>query len=174
MAFGERFQKKMEAAGETALLKLLGGGFSFEVMIDGEKCAVNRMKDLILGNGVLQTELFIYPKNGERKSQAQGIVMTIHSDVENPGADALSYQGASLAGFRRPLMPEIYYAHVASRGGRQIEKAGYDSFLHHEVMIRTPEKTLERLESFDFDKHKLFMLGLYGGEYRIEIRERNS
>ena len=172
MAFGERFQKKMEAAGETALLKILGGGFAFEVTLDGERCAVNRMRDRILGNGILQTEVFIYPKNGEKKSQAQGIVMTIHSEVEDDKASSLHYQSAVLAGFRRPMMPEIYYSHVASRSGSQIKEAGYDSFLHHDVMIRTPKKDVIALDEFDFNEHKLFMLGLYGGEYKIEIREK--
>ena len=172
MAFCERFQKKMELAGEPALLKILGSGFVFEVTLDGEKCAVNRMRDRVLGNGMLQTEVFVYPRNGEKKSQAQGVVMTIHSEVEDAKAQNLNYKSAVLAGFRRPMMPEIYYSHVASRGGTQIKENGYDHFLHHDVMIRTPEKEVVELEGFDFNAHKLFMLGLYGGEYKIEIREK--
>ena len=39
-------------------------------------------------------------------------------------------------------------------------------------MITTPEKEIVPLENFDFEAHHLFMLGLYGGEYKVGISEK--
>ena len=51
-------------------------------------------------------------------------------------------------------------------------ETGHNTYLRHDVMITTPEKEIVPLENFDFEAHHLFMLGLYGGEYKVGISEK--
>ena len=139
--------KKIEAilpeAEESLLLELLEGGFIFDTIIDGEKIGVRRVSDTPADEGVVRTELFLFPQNGKK--------------------DKLNRKGA---------MADVYYAVAASTGGRQIAKIGGNTYLGHDLLVVTPERDRVAIEEFDFGANKLFMLGLYGGDYKIEIREK--
>jgi hypothetical protein len=69
-------------------------------------------------------------------------------------------------------MTDVYYAVAASTGGRQIAQGGGNTYLRHDLLVVTPERDRVAIEEFDFGANKLFMLGLYGGDYKIEIREK--
>ena len=174
MAFAERCEKLIKEMRTEELTELLSGGFAFEKELGGQSCAVRRMRDMIMGKDQLETDLFIYPKTGEKKQQLQGVVLTFDSEVEDILSPQLVYKTISLTGLRRPQVPEIYYAHVAATGGKTIAESGITNFLHHVIEITTPEKEVIALEDFDFSKHKLFMLGLYGGEYQIGVVRRTE
>ena len=67
----------------------------------------------------------------------------------------------------------VYYGMVATKARKLLKEQNANSFLFHDVTITTPEGKTELLDGFDFSQHKLFMLGLYGNEYKIGIRERS-
>ena len=74
------------------------------------------------------------------------------------------------------VMPDkqvVYYGMVATKARKLLKEQNANSFLFHDVTITTPEGKTELLDGFDFSQHKLFMLGLYGNEYKIGIRERS-
>ena len=181
MAFAERFEEKLRADGTDALIEMLHGGFAFDQVIGGETCAVRRIRDRRIrvggeGKGPedewLETDFFIFPQNGQKDKLMTGVVMTVMSRVEDFEREALVFTEPEIVTIYRPQKPEIYYAQVASRGGRLIGEAGPNTYLRHDVMITTPEKEIVPLENFDFEAHKLFMLGLYGGEYKVGIAEK--
>ncbi|MDO4478845.1 MAG: hypothetical protein Q4B73_07395 [Lachnospiraceae bacterium] len=172
MAFSERFQKMIAAADDTILEKIVTGGFTFDLEVGGEKCGFDRMRDRVLGNGILQTDFLVFPQNDDKRKRVQGVVMTLHSDGLFSGED-LNVTSVSLAGFKRPMMPEIYYAHVASRGGKQIEKDGCRTFLGHTIVVVTKDEGMVDLDAFNFEACEGFMLKLWAGEIKIGIRKND-
>ena len=176
MTFAEAIREYLDGAEEKELEEFLSGGFSFERAAAGYECAVRRSRDRLpepaddAPDGTaraVETELFLFDKNGGKKKLNEGVLVTIRGE-EAPGGRRT---------FLREVRPadrnEVYYAQAASRGGKLISEAGGSDFLGHDVMIGTPEKEWIPLDELDFSKHPLFMLGLYGGEYQIGVREKN-
>ena len=190
MAFAERFEDKLRADGTDALLTMLHGGFAFDQVIGGETCAVRRVRDrhITVGDGAetgegdsgrgprsewLETDFFIFPQNGQKDKLLTGVMLTVTSKVQDFGPKQLRFEEPEVVTIYRPQKPEIYYAQIASRGGRQIGELGHNTYLNHDVLITTPEKEIIPIENFDFEAHKLFMLGFYGGEYKVSVAEKN-
>ena len=165
MSFAEKLERYLNAAGEEELERFLGGGFSFETDAAGYTCAVRRSRDLALGEEV-ETEFLLFDKNGGKKKLTEGLLVILRRQA---GAER---SRTRLHEVRRPTRTEVYYAQAASRGGRLIGEQGGSDYLKHDVMIGTPEKEWIPLAEFDFAKHPLFMLGLYGGEYQIGVRDK--
>jgi len=177
MAFAEKFDERLRAEGTDALLEMLHGGFAFDQVIGGETCAVRRVRDRrieVQGDEWLETEFFIFPQNGQKDKLLKGVIMTVMSRVRDYTERNLRFEEPEVVTIYRPQKPEIYFAQAASRGGRQIGELGYNNYLNHDVLITTPEKEIIPLEEFNFEEHRLFMLGFYGGEYKIGIAERSK
>ncbi|MDD6346756.1 MAG: hypothetical protein PUA52_01940 [Lachnospiraceae bacterium] len=172
MAFAERFENDMQAAGEEALLAILNGGFAFDYKIPYQNCGIRRMGDTLTGDGLLETRYFCFPQNGQKDKLKVGVTMTVVSEVEDSTAKTVVFRRPRLTAVERASMQEVYYAVAAVKGGRLIEKDGHNTYLHHDVMLLTPEKETVTLEGFDFASHELFMLGLFGGDYKVGIKEK--
>ena len=121
----------------------------------------------------LETDFFIFPQNGQKDKLLTGVMLTVTSKVQDFGPKQLRFEEPEVVTIYRPQKPEIYYAQIASRGGRQIGELGHNTYLNHDVLITTPEKEIIPIENFDFEAHKLFMLGFYGGEYKVSVAEKN-
>ena len=160
-------------AEEALLMELLEGGFVFDLMIGGEKIGVRRMRDTYGDeDGVVRTELFLFPQNGRKDKLKKGAFAVIESEVREDAPGRSAFARPRFAESRKGAMTDVYYAVAASTGGRQIAARGGNTYLAHDILVVTPERERVVLDMFDFDANKLFMLGLYGGDYKIEIRER--
>lgn len=173
MKFEDKIEKIFEEAEEEFLLDLLHAGFAFDREIKGEKIAFRRSKDE-LKEGRVETEFFCFPQNGQRDKLKHGMLVRFAAEPENPEELTVRFGSPEKISTKKPERSETYYSQVASRAGREIAKEGANTYLHHDVMIRTPEKDVVHLDSFDFDANKLFMLGLYGGEYQcFAVRKKH-
>lgn len=173
MTFEEKIEKVFEEAEEELVLDLLHAGFAFDREIEGERVAFRRSKDE-LKEDTVETEFFCFPQNGQRDKLKHGMLVRFAAKPENPDELLVRFGSPKKLSTKRPEKSETYYSQVASRAGREIEKEGANTYLHHDVMIRTPEKDVVGLDAFDFEANKLFMLGLYGGEYQcFAVKKKN-
>jgi len=168
--------KKIEAilpeAEESLLLELLEGGFIFDTMIGGEKIGVRRVSDTPADEGFVRTELFLFPQNGKKDKLKKGAFAVIEAEVSDGVCGRHAFANPRFADSRKGAMTDVYYAVAASTGGRQIAQSGGNTYLRHDLLVVTPERDRVAIEEFDFGANKMFMLGLYGGDYKIEIREK--
>lgn len=172
MAFAERFEKEMKMAEVAILMDVVNGGFSFDYKIPYQNCGIRRMRDTILEDGRLKTEYFCFPQNGQKNKLKMGVVMTLLMDIDSTNKVKAVFSNPSILEIHRANMTDIYYAVAAVKGGRLLEQEGVNTYLNHDVMVLTPEKETVPLEGFDFASHELFMLGLFGGDYKIGIKEK--
>ena len=102
----------------------------------------------------------------------KGAFAVIEAEVSDGVSGRHAFANPRFADSRKGAMTDVYYAVAASTGGRQIAKIGGNTYLGHDLLVVTPERDRVAIEEFDFGANKLFMLGLYGGDYKIEIREK--
>ncbi len=164
MTFEEKIERFFEEAEEEFLDDIVHAGFAFDREIGKEKVAFRRSKDE-LKDGRVETEFFCFPQNGQRDKLKHGMLVRISSEPENPDELTVRFGNFDRPRIRKPERSDTYYSQVASRAGRDIAKEGANTYLHHDVMIRTPKKEEVLLDAFDFEANRLFMLGFYGGEY---------
>ncbi|MCR5295490.1 MAG: hypothetical protein K6E30_10045 [Lachnospiraceae bacterium] len=165
MTFEEKIERLAGEAEEEFFLDLANSGFAFDRLIDGETIAFRRSKDTAVGERV-ETEFFCFPQNGRKDKMKMGMLLRFTVRPENAEDMEVHFTEAESGKAEKAGRSETYYSQVASRAGRELAKEGVNTFLHHEVVIRTPEKEEVLLNAFDFEANKLFMLGLYGGEYK--------
>ncbi len=173
MTFADTLKRKLQAADENVLLEILAGGFIFDYELEGELCGFRRSQDEILDEEgrKIRTTYYCYPQNGQKGKLKMGTTFSIESEITNPGEKISTFANAGALQFSGGGKYDLYYSHVASRGGKQIAKMGSNTHLHHKVLIVTPEKKMIPLDEFNFAENSLFMLGLYGGEYQIAVQQ---
>lgn len=162
--------ENMEA---SELEEILEGGFSFAWSFGGQMFSVRRAADRVLGRETrrVQTEFYCYPENGERGRQKKGVMFRLEATAEDLSARKIHFSEAGGVHVWPPFKGEVYAALAAARAGRGIESADANTFLHHRIEILTPKKEVVPLEEFDFEAESLFMLGLYGGDYKLRVVE---
>ncbi len=173
MTFEEKIEKIFDEAEEEFLLDLAHAGFAFEREIKGDKVAFRRAKDE-LRDGRVETEFFCFPQNGQRDKLKHGMLVSFSAEAENPEELNVRFAKPEKKAVKKSERVDTYYSQVASRAGRDIEREGANTYLHHDVFIRTPEKEQVHLDAFDFEANKLFMLGFYGGEYQCFAVKKKS
>ena len=173
MNFTDKLQRELEKSTSDVLVGMLESGFTFDMIFAGEKCGFRRCKDLIQDpdTGKLYTEFFCFPQNGKKDKLQHGLCFSVVSTVEDFSEKKSVFADAGQLKCHKAGKVDIYYSHVASRAGKQIAETGANTFLHNDVVIFTPENECILLDDFDFAKNSLFMLGLYGGEYKIGVKE---
>lgn len=172
--FTRDFTRKMGAEGEEYLLGLLQELFLPAQQAGGTRYDCRRISDELIDEErrIVRTQLFCFPADAGKGRMQQGGYLVLDAVCEDPQSPQPRFTSLVRAGFLQPGKKEIYYAVVAARARGQLEQEGERTFLHHDVMITTPEKRTIALEDFDFSRHDLFMLGLVSGEYRVSIRRR--
>ena len=167
-----KLESILPEAEESLLLELLEGGFIFDTFIDGEKIGVRRVSDTPQDEGVVRTEFFLFPQNGKKDKLKKGAFAVIESEVCDGDEGRHAFANPRFGGSRKGAMTDVYYAVAASTGGRQIAQDGGNTYLDYDLLVVTPERNRVAIEEFDFGANKMFMLGLYGGDYKIEIKNR--
>ncbi|MGN0255841.1 MAG: hypothetical protein ACI4D6_07690 [Chordicoccus sp.] len=177
MDFMDAFEKKIEEEGTDFLTDLLNSLYSEGLVLDGQSYSVRRMSDEIVDDSgetkKVKTGFFCFPQNGEKDRLFQGGAFYIASDLTNVDGKQASFSNPGKPDYVMPDKQVVYYGMVATKARKLLKEQHANSFLFHDVTITTPEGKTELLDGFDFSQHKLFMLGLYGNEYKIGIRERN-
>ncbi len=164
----------LENMSSEELKDILEGGFSFLRTFGGQPYAIRRASDQVLDEKTrrVRTEFYAYPENGERKRQMKGVMFRIEGTAENLDDRKIVFSEAGNVHVWPSFKAETYAALTASRAGRTIGGTGANTFLHHRVEILTPKKETVALEEFDFGAEPLFMLGLYGGDYKLRVAEK--
>ncbi len=173
MVFAEKMRRELEKSDPDVFVGMLEGGFTFDMIFAGEKCGFRRCRDVVQDeeSGKIYTEFFCFPQNGKKDKLQQALSFSVECKVRDLGEKQSVFTEVENLQCWKSDKKEVYYSHVASRAGAQIVETGANTFLHNEVVILTPENETVPLDEFDFEKNKLFMLGLYGGEYKIGVRE---
>lgn len=172
--FTEGFQKKLEEEGEEFLLDLLGGLYTEDQTLNGERFAFRRMRDTLLSRdkNIVRTEFLCFPPEAPKKKLEQGGFLFIDSTVENPFEQKVIFSDPRNVHYVRPSKDEIYYGVVANKAREGLDRTGHNTFLTHDVLITTPEKETYLLDEFDFHRYPLFMLGLVSGEFEIGVQKK--
>lgn len=174
--FEEAFEQKVEQEGEEFLLDMLNNLYTDDLDINGVPYACRRVRDTrILPEGnLIRTEFFCFPKDDKKKKMERGLVVTIDADVTEPGGGEFMRQFSNPrhVGYFKPDRHEMYRGVVAAKARVQIEEAGGNTFLNHDILLTTPEKETVLLDEFDFSRYPLFMLGFVSGEFEIGLREK--
>ncbi len=168
MTFQERLIYYIESQGEDFAALLAGSGFAFDLEFGGEKIGFRRKSDAIREDGRVLTTYLVFPQNGNKKRMFMGCEMDLVGEPEDLTGPLVRFRSAAPAAYRAPGKGDVYHAQAASRTGRSLQSQGYNTYLHHDFYVHTPEKEVSRIEDFDFDAHPLFMLGLLGNEYQIK------
>lgn len=170
----EGFSKKVKGEGEEFLLGLLEGLYADDLDLDGKKYAIRRMSDTIIDDeeGIVRTEFFCFPQNGEKNKLQAGGIVSVESRGEVTDSRIITFTGPKNVSYKQPTMHEIYSGVVATRARKLLVREETNNFLFHDIFITTPDKETFKLEEFPFAKHRLFMLGLIGNEYQISIRDK--
>ena len=174
MGMVTQVREVLENMSPEELKEILESGFSFPRTLGGQLFAIRRASDRVLDEETrrVRSEFYIYPENGERGRQKKGVMFHIEGTAEDLSAREIVFSEAGNVHVWPPFKPETYAALTAARAGRTIGETGANTFLHHRVEILTPKKETVALEAFDFGAEPLFMLGLYGGDYKLRIVER--
>ena len=175
MDFLDALEKKVDAEGNAFLTDLLNRLEPADVELNGTVYSVRRISDEYIGSGrgKVKTGFFCFPQNGEKDRLFQGGAFYIASDLINVDGKQASFSNPGKPDYVMPDKQVVYYGMVATKARKLLKEQNANSFLFHDVTITTPEGKTELLDGFDFSQHKLFMLGLYGNEYKIGIRERS-
>ena len=174
MDFLDALEKKVDAEGNAFLTDLLNRLEPADVELNGTVYSVRRISDEYIGSGrgKVKTGFFCFPENGAKDRMFQGGAFYAASDIIGIKGRQAELGSPKIIEYRMPARQVVYYGMVAHKAQRLLRAAGANSFLFHDVMITTPEGRMEPLDTFDFSKHRLFMLGLYGNEYKVGIREK--
>ncbi len=164
----------LSKASPEELKAILESGFDFPWKFEGQDYAVRRAKDLLVEkeSRLVQTEFYCYPENGEKGRQRKGVMFRIEAVADDLSHRQMSFSEAGNVHVWPPFKAEMYAALTAARAGKMIGETGANTYFHHKVEILTPKKEVIPLEDFDFDAEPLFMLGLYGGDFKLRIVEK--
>ena len=168
MTFQERLAFYIESQGEDFPSRLAESGFSFDLVLGGERIGFRRKSDLLpdAEEGRVRTTFLAFPQNGDKKRLLSGCEILLEGQADR-SAPSVSFREMKVAGYRAPAKGDVYHAQAAVRASRQFAGEGYNSYLHHALYVHTPEKEVFPIEDFDFEAHPLFMLGLLGNEYPL-------
>ncbi|HAD18883.1 MAG TPA: hypothetical protein DCF42_00650 [Lachnospiraceae bacterium] len=172
-AFEAGFRSLYQAEGD-ALLERMGNALYPEDLIIGEvRYSVRRIRDTRISpeSGLVRTEFYCVPQDGAKKKLERGWIVYLDIEAEDPEAKMTVFHHPKGYGFIKPDKRMMYHGVVAEKARDLIRQAGDNSFLHHEIMIMTPEKTVSRLDEFAFSRYPLFMLGFVSGEFDVFLQE---
>ena len=153
-AFQERLAFYLSEQEEQFASVLAGSGFSFDLVLGGERIGFRRKSDR-------------YTENGDKKRLLQGCLITLHGKTDGQEDNRIRFRDAAVTGYSLPSKGDVYHAQAAVRASRQLTPDGYNTYLAHVLYVHTPEKETYLMDKFDFDAHPLFMLGLLGNEYQL-------
>lgn len=174
--FQEVFDRKVEQEGETMLLDMLNHLYTDDLDIGGVPYACRRVRDTrVVPEGTLvRTEFFCFPKDDKKKKMERGLVVYMDSDVmpAETNGQMMQFSNPRHVGYFKPDRHEMYRGVVAAKARVQIEQAGGNTFLNHDILLTTPEKETVLLDEFDFSRYPLFMLGFVSGEFQIGLQEK--
>ncbi len=169
------FQSRLDAEGEDFLTKLVNGLYADDTMLGSQLYTIRRMTDEVLDpeSRTIRTGFFCFPQDASDKYKMQhGGFVYVDTICSNVNGMQLTLSHPENVVFSNPERYDIYHAIVANRARKQLVLQGTNNFLFHDIFITTPENETFHLDDFDFRRHKLFMLGLIGGEYKISIRPK--
>ncbi|MEE3420263.1 MAG: hypothetical protein VZR02_04065 [Lachnospiraceae bacterium] len=174
--FTEAFTAKGELEGSDFLEKLMNHLYTEDFILGGQTYTCRRVRDEVIDEEkrLVRTDFFCFPQNGDKHRMEMGGTASLIGTADALDAKAPSFSDIRIDGFIRPTKERIYRSVVADRARKLLKREETETFLLHNVFVTTPRGARILLEDFPFEKeeHKLFMLGLYGGEYKISISRK--
>ncbi|GEM_PF-1148063 len=168
-AFQERLAFYLSEQEEEFASVLAGSGFSFDLVLGGERIGFRRKSDRYTDDTMenVETVFLAFPQNGDKKRLLQGCLITLNGKTDGQEDNRIRFRDAAVTGYSLPSKGDVYHAQAAVRASRQLTPDGYNTYLAHVLYVHTPEKETYLMDEFDFDAHPLFMLGLLGNEYQL-------
>lgn len=171
--FTEGFSVKSELEGADFLEKLMNHLYMEDFVLGGQVYTCRRVRDEVIDERekLVRTDFFCFPQNGDKHRMEMGGIVSLLGRADALDARKPVFTEVKLDGFIKPTKSRIYRSFVADRARKLLKKEETETFLLHNVFVTTPRGSRILLDDFPFEdpEHKLFMLGLYGGEYKVSI-----